>query len=125
VIADLTWLGPRFSQKCVSAGKQKQLLRLNGDAAPRSGTFHVARHFEAASCARLCPWVISSVHVLINGGMSSHACGLATGERSINAEKARYDRVVLEKDLFGTWSLIACRGARDSRRGAAVVMSLR
>jgi hypothetical protein len=39
------------------------------------------------------------------------------GQRWINAEKARYYRVVLEKDLFGTWSLIACWGALHSRRG--------
>ncbi len=47
------------------------------------------------------------------------------GQRSINAEKARHDRVVLEKDLFGTWSLIACRGALDSRRGGRHESSLK
>jgi hypothetical protein len=46
------------------------------------------------------------------------------GQRWINAEKARYYRVVLEKDLFGTWSLIACWGALHSRRGGMGVTAL-
>ena len=46
------------------------------------------------------------------------------GQRWINAEKARYYRVVLEKDLFGTWSLIACWGALHSRRGGMRVTAL-
>ena len=46
------------------------------------------------------------------------------GQRWINAEKARYYRVVLEKDLFGTWSLIACWGSLHSRRGGMRVTAL-
>jgi hypothetical protein len=46
------------------------------------------------------------------------------GQHWINAEKARYYRVVLEKDLFGTWSLIACWGALHSRRGGMRVTAL-
>jgi hypothetical protein len=46
------------------------------------------------------------------------------GQRWINPEKARYYRVVLEKDLFGTWSLIACWGALHSRRGGMRVIAL-
>lgn len=46
------------------------------------------------------------------------------GQRWINSEKARYYRVVLEKDLFGTWSLIACWGALHSRRGGIRVAAL-
>jgi hypothetical protein len=46
------------------------------------------------------------------------------GQRWINAEKARYYRVVLEQDLFGTWSLIACWGGLHSRRGGMRVTAL-
>ncbi|MFE8034041.1 WGR domain-containing protein [Thiohalocapsa marina] len=46
------------------------------------------------------------------------------GQRWINAEKARYYRVVLEQDLFGDWSLIACWGALHSRRGGMRVTAL-
>ena len=46
------------------------------------------------------------------------------GQRWINPEKARYYRVVLEKDLFGNWSLIACWGALHSRRGGMRVTAL-
>jgi hypothetical protein len=47
-----------------------------------------------------------------------------TGQRWINAEKARYYRVVLEKDLFGVWNLIACWGGLHSRRGGMRVTAL-
>lgn len=46
------------------------------------------------------------------------------GQRWINADKARYCRVVLEKDLFGAWTLIACWGALHSRRGGMRVTAL-
>jgi hypothetical protein len=46
------------------------------------------------------------------------------GQRWINAEKARYYRVVLEKDLFGVWNLIACWGGLHSRRGGMRVTAL-
>ena len=46
------------------------------------------------------------------------------GQRWINAEKARYYRVVLEQDLFGAWTLIACWGALHSRRGGMRVNAL-
>ncbi len=46
------------------------------------------------------------------------------GQRWINPEKARYYRVVLEQDLFGDWSLIACWGALHSRRGGIRVTAL-
>jgi hypothetical protein len=46
------------------------------------------------------------------------------GQRWINVEKARYYRVVLEEDLFGAWTLIACWGALHSRRGGMRVTAL-
>ena len=46
------------------------------------------------------------------------------GQRWINAEKARYFRVVLEKDLFGTWSLIACWDALHALRAGMRVTAL-
>ena len=46
------------------------------------------------------------------------------GQRWINAEKARYYRVVLEQDLFGVCNLIACWGGLHSRRGGMRVTAL-
>ena len=46
------------------------------------------------------------------------------GQRWIDPEKARYYRVVLEQDLFGVWSLIACWGGLHSRRGGMRVTTL-
>ncbi|MFB1490429.1 MULTISPECIES: hypothetical protein [unclassified Thiocapsa] len=45
-----------------------------------------------------------------------------SGQRWINTEKARYDRVVLEQDLFGAWNLIACRGALAPWRGRVTAL---
>lgn len=44
--------------------------------------------------------------------------------RWINAEKARYYRVLLQEDLFGTWNLIACWGALHTRHGGMRVTLL-
>jgi len=37
--------------------------------------------------------------------------------RWVNEEKRRYYQVHLVEDMFGDWSLIACWGGLDSRRG--------
>lgn len=44
--------------------------------------------------------------------------------RWINDENGRHYQVILTQDLFGTWTLIASWGARDSRHGGAKRTSL-
>jgi len=45
------------------------------------------------------------------------AVGEGTMHRWVNEEKRRYYQVHLVEDMFGDWSLIACWGSLDSRRG--------